>query len=65
MVMSMNSLNGSYNVWLYRDSYDTGRDEYEEGVEPCEDVPVLEEDGGEVVEDDPGAEDAEDATEDG
>ena len=34
-------------------------------MEAREDVPVLEEDGGEVVEDDPGTGDAEDATEDG
>ena len=50
---------------LYRDCYQTGHDEYEEGVEPGEDVPVLQEDGREVVEDDPGAGDAEDAAEDG
>ena len=50
---------------FYRDCYQTGRDDYEERVELGEDVPVLEEDGGEVVEDDPGTGDAEDATEDG
>ena len=34
-------------------------------MELGEDVPVLEEDGGEVVEDDPGADDAEGTAEDG
>ena len=43
----------------------TGPAEDEEGVKTCEDVPVDGEDGGEVVEDDPGGEDAKNTADDG
>ena len=46
-------------------SYHASYVEYIEGVKTREKVPVSQEDGGEVVEDDPGSEEAEEAAEDG
>ena len=43
----------------------TGPAEDKEEVQTCEEVPVDGEDGGEVVEDDPGCDDAEDTAENG
>ena len=71
LTLRLNQLNYSYIpifqycsfVCIYRDCYDCCCDSYEEGVEPGEDVPILEEDGGEVVKDDSGAENDEGAAE--
>ena len=46
-------------------SYHASYVEYIEGVKTREKVPVGQEDGGEVVENDPGSEEAEEAAEDG